>query len=309
MKKSLIALAVAAGSIAAVQADTTTLYGSLGYSISVADSTGEGKTAVDKLQENVWDLQTTTSKIGVKGTEDLGNGLQAFFKFEGTGALADSRYAYIGLKGDFGTVTIGRQDSVWKLATTYNDIFNDVYFKGHMGTGRVPKAISYVSPSMGGLNLAGAIILDGDASVIKTSDNKGVDAYQIGALYNNNGLFAGAAYHFQHGDASSPKATTEFVGLNIGYSNDTFKVGFGAEHQASADEYYNLAGEYYFGQNTLRAGIGYETNDDKDLEIALGYQYNLSQRTYAWVEGTYLKSDADAKDGNYKALVGIRHDF
>lgn len=308
MKKSLIALAVAAGTIAAAQADTTTLYGSLGYSISVAESNTDSNVK-DAVKDNIWDLQTTTAKIGVKGTEDLSNGLQAFFKFEfgadNSAGLNSTRYAYLGLKGDFGTVTIGKQDIVWKLATNYNDIFNDSFFTGHyegVKSGRVAKAISYVSPSMGGVNLAASIIIDGD---LDWSD--GIDAYELGALYNNNGLFAGASYHHHTDDGNG--GTYELMGGSVGYSNDTFKVGFGAEHEASGDEYYNLAGEYYFGQNTLRAGIGINTDDDETKEYALGYQYNLSARTYTWVEGSVLDSKDNTIDGDYKVLVGIRHDF
>ena len=64
----------------------------------------------------------TTSRLGYRGNEDLGGGLQALFFLESglninTGATASSskffdRGAYTGLKGDFGTLTLGRQNTL-----------------------------------------------------------------------------------------------------------------------------------------------------------------------------------------------------
>ena len=101
------------------------------------------------------------------------------------------------------------------------------------------------------------------------------------------------------------------MGGSAGYKNDTFKVGLGYEHESSEDSYYNLAGDYYLGNNTFRAGFGYKDGKGKDdwYEYALGYQYNLSPRTYTWVEGTYNDPRAKGKDDNYEVVVGVRHDF
>lgn len=64
----------------------------------------------------------TTSRLGYRGTEDLGGGLQALFFLESglninSGATSSStkffdRGAYTGLKGGFGTLTIGRQNTL-----------------------------------------------------------------------------------------------------------------------------------------------------------------------------------------------------
>ena len=101
------------------------------------------------------------------------------------------------------------------------------------------------------------------------------------------------------------------MGGSTGYKNDTFKVGVGYEHESSEDSYYNLAGEYYLGNNTFRAGFGYDDGKGKNdwYEYALGYQYNLSPRTYTWVEGTYNDPRQKGKEDNYEVVVGVRHDF
>lgn len=277
MKKSLIALGVLAAVVGVAQAEnTTTLYGSMAHSVVVAKK-------FNGDEKNNWDLDRSVARFGIRGTEDLSSGLQAFYRFEfnaydnGLSGKEGTRYAYLGLRGDFGTLTLGRQDTLFKQATSFNDNFQDVYFgEFHHGPNRLSKVISYVSPDMSGFKLGASMVLDGDNSVITTSDSRGIDAWEAAAFYDANGIFAGGAY--QSRDAG--RKTDKYYGGSVGYKNDTFKVGFGYEKQDKADSYYNLAGEYYLGNNTFRAGFGYDDNKGKNdwFEYALGYQYNLSER-------------------------------
>ena len=308
MKKSLIALGVLAAVVGVAQAEnTTTLYGSMAHSVVVAKKFNGDK-------KNNWDLDRSVARFGIRGTEDLSSGLQAFYRFEfnaydnGLSGKEGTRYAYLGLRGDFGTLTLGRQDTLFKQATSFNDNFQDVYFgEFHHGPNRLSKVISYVSPDMSGFKLGASMVLDGDNSVITTSDSRGIDAWEAAAFYDANGIFAGGAYQSRDGG----RKTDKYYGGSVGYKNDTFKVGFGYEKQDKADSYYNLAGEYYLGNNTFRAGFGYDDNKGKNdwFEYALGYQYNLSERTYTWVEGAYYDPRAKGVDENYKVVVGVRHDF
>ena len=313
MKKSLIALSVLAGMFGVAQAEnTTTLYGAIGYSVKVADKSENNRPL--ELSKTTWDLNRSVARFGIRGTEDLNGGLQAFYRFEfnvtdaGVTAKEGTRYAYLGLKGDFGTLTLGRQKSIFATATDFNDNFQDVYFgEFHHGPNRLSKVISYVSPDIYGFKIGASMILDGDNSVITTSDSKGIDAWEAGAFYENSGIFFGGAYQYR----DQGKGSTEFMGGSTGYKNDTFKVGVGYEHESSEDSYYNLAGEYYLGNNTFRAGFGYDDGKGKNdwYEYALGYQYNLSPRTYTWVEGSYYDPRQKGADDNYEVVVGVRHDF
>lgn len=325
MKKSLIALGVAAGMFGVAHADTTNLYGALGFSMSVEDDGKSGNSVGDTIKDNVWDLATHTARFGIKGTEDLSNGLQAFFKFEfgvdvddletssayksNAAGVNKTRYAHIGFKGDFGTVTLGRQNSLWKTVMDEN-YFNDVFTSAAEieKLGRVGKTISYVSPSFGGFQFAGSAIFDG-----ANLASKGADAYEAAALYNNYGVNAGVVYSNIKTKPSGKKDTTELTGLNVGYKmDDTFSVNFGASHKSSAGERYNLQGEYYLGANTFRAGVNYDDNkkgSPDPLTAALGYQYNFSKRTYVWVEGEYTDFDQKGRDDGYRVFVGARHNF
>ena len=128
MKKSLIALGVLAAVVGVAQAEnTTTLYGSMAHSVVVAKK-------FNGDEKNNWDLDRSVARFGIRGNEDLSSGLQVFYRFEfnaydnGLSGKEGTRYAYLGLRGDFGTLTLGRQDTLFKQATSFNDNFQDVYF-------------------------------------------------------------------------------------------------------------------------------------------------------------------------------------
>ena len=125
MKKTLVALAVL-GSFAGVASAATsvTLYGTVdagyeGWSFSKAYS-GVDNTFVQG------GTSESNSNFGIKGQEDLGNGLAAIFTLEGrfgadVGAIDSNdsffhREATVGLKGSFGEVKIGRAKSQMELA-------------------------------------------------------------------------------------------------------------------------------------------------------------------------------------------------
>ena len=134
MKKTLVALAVL-GSFAGVASAATsvTLYGTVdagyeGWNFG-KDFSGEGSGFVQGSGYTKDGLSIGTSeknsKIGVRGQEDLGNGLAAIFTLEG-GVGADNgetnagqlfnRESTVGLKGSFGEVKIGRAKSQMELA-------------------------------------------------------------------------------------------------------------------------------------------------------------------------------------------------
>ena len=121
MKKTLVALAVL-GSFAGVASAATsvTLYGTVdagyeGWSYGKDFSTRNNTFVQGGTSE-------ANSKIGVKGQEDLGNGLAATFQLEGNvngdvgSASLFDRESTVGLKGAFGEVKVGKSKSQMELA-------------------------------------------------------------------------------------------------------------------------------------------------------------------------------------------------
>ena len=133
MKKNLVVLAVL-GCFAGVASAATniTLYGTVdaGYEDWHGKGDGDGgsgaivNAAADRKLEQ-GGLSENNSKFGIKGQEDLGNGLTATFTVEGefnvdhgetnAGQLFN-RETTVGLKGSFGEVKVGRAKSQMELA-------------------------------------------------------------------------------------------------------------------------------------------------------------------------------------------------
>src|SRR5690606_22919782 len=113
MKKSLIAAAVVAALPAFAQAQTNvTMYGIVDASVNAIDLGDNSRTAMV-----VGTGTMSTSRWGVRGSEDLGGGLKAVFQLEAEVGVDDgaqdpqgfwARTAQVGLQGGFGTIKLGR---------------------------------------------------------------------------------------------------------------------------------------------------------------------------------------------------------
>jgi predicted porin len=125
MKKSLIALAVLAASGAAMAQSSVTLFGVVDATVRYVDGGTNG---------NIWSLTNSgynSSRLGFRGTEDLGGGLSASFWLEagvnndnGTGSatstnntLAGSGSSNTGTQG----LTFNRRSTV-SLAGTWGEV-------------------------------------------------------------------------------------------------------------------------------------------------------------------------------------------
>ena len=136
MKKKLIAIAVAGAFIAPVaMADTgnVTIYGQANVSYESIRN-DNGKTALGVTVNGVTNNQISSdaSRIGFKGSEDLGGGTSAVWQIEqgvafDTGAWATAnRNTYAGLKNEsMGEIRLGNHDTPYKMATRNLDMFID----------------------------------------------------------------------------------------------------------------------------------------------------------------------------------------
>ncbi len=343
MNKKLITLAVAGAMVAplAAAADTT-IYGSIRVSANYADGDrieinddGAGGVDFDPVSADAeWDVQNDVSRVGIKGSEDLGNGLKAIFQAEwgldaGDSGELSGRLAYAGLTGGFGTAAIGRQWTPYYFAINKTSIFNANSFDPYyIGTGRTGKAVAYKTPNFGGFVGTAAMVM-----VANGGDN--VDAYNLTAEYNNGPISLGLGYHKAASgaivtiDPAGAEDETGGWGIAGSYNFGMFKVaaqyedwdqGIDLDGDGKADDWseWSIAGEAYFGNHTVRAMYGSLDYDADDTDSwGLGYQYSFSKRTRVYAEYGDLsgvnKSDpegdyADVGDGT-KFALGIRHDF
>ena len=325
MKKSAIALAVAAAlaASAAVQAETT-FYGRGALAITYEDAQRELEDInspgdiVDFFDEGRWDIRNAGSRWGVRGSQDLGNGLSAIYHFE-TEIIADSyngrrdgqqgRLAWVGLQGGFGAVKLGSQWTPYYNALGATDIFNEAnWFSKYQGPFRQDSSILYETPgSITAFKGEIMLVMDGDDSLTGSDPlnaEDGIDIYDIGASGTFGPAYIGAAYRNNEvidSDQWGIAGSVDFAGASIAFLYEDWDFGGGFE----GDSYY-LTGQYTFGNNILKAGWGRADPDDgsDSDEWAVGVQHNLNNRTRVWVE--YQDDDTDDQS---LISIGLRHDF
>lgn len=127
MKKHLIAAAVAAA-VAVPAAAQVTVYGVLdmGYNQRSVDAGAGARTGVETKTTQIGGSGgLSSSRLGFRGTEDLGGGLKAAFVLEMgvtpdnaatpfSSSTSGTRAAWVGLSGSFGEVRVGRQNTIGK---------------------------------------------------------------------------------------------------------------------------------------------------------------------------------------------------
>src|SRR5665811_1711022 len=133
-RNKILAAAIVAALTSPLQAIADTanvnVYGKFDLSYDLVNTgtatNGTAGTTVGRVSSN-------TSRIGLKGSEDIGDGLSAIWQVESqlyvgdaTVATLGTRNTYAGFKGDsFGTVLAGRHDTPYRLSTRRLDVFPD----------------------------------------------------------------------------------------------------------------------------------------------------------------------------------------
>jgi len=218
MNKKLIALAVAGASLAPVvasaqTANPVTLYGRAMVMFESVKADGGSATPLPS-RNRVSDVGP--SFIGVRGTEDVGGGLKAFFQAEFGFRLDDNvagnqtpfsgRNSGVGLQGAFGSVLLGRWDTPWKVATIQIDPYGDTSMGG-LTTGindrgnfdrRETNVVQYWTPNMSGFQgRASYAANEGRTALVNPSSTSFSGTYTQGPFY------AGIAWE-RHKDQYKP---------------------------------------------------------------------------------------------------------
>jgi predicted porin len=153
MKRSLLCLAAIAATAGAHAQDSTTIYGITDAAVEHLTNTGGGSlTRMPGLTGSV------PSRLGFRGTEDLGGGLRAVYTLEmgiamdsGTpnqGGRAFGRQSFVGLSSSWGTLSLGRQYSMLFWSQTEADILGPHMFgsgslDNYLPNARVDNAIAW----------------------------------------------------------------------------------------------------------------------------------------------------------------------
>ncbi|MCC2605003.1 porin [Planctobacterium marinum] len=284
----------------AEEAELLDFYGKVNMTLQYADE-GEG---------SFTELKSNSSRVGVKGEKELEDGLTVFYLLEWQVDLADlddsdnikSRNQYLGLKGSFGEVVVGRNDTVTKQLSKPMDTFSDYEadLKGlWKGENRVNDSLTYFSPSLNGFVVAATYVVE-DAS--DKDDGTSIGVYYGDPKLKKSQIYAALTHDskIKGYDVQRLVVAGKFDDWTLGAGLHQQEPSAGGESQSGA----TVNAEYRLHKWKLKSQ--YQTLED-DNSITLGADYKLgdSTKVFAWLTNRKLDS---AEDKRWLS-VGIEHKF
>jgi len=315
MKQKFLAIAlVSALPLVANAQSSVTMYGMVDASIGVENTGAPGYSSRTVVQSGT----QSASRLGFRGTEDLGNGLKALFNLEAavnvdTGATNDrlfDRRAVVGLQGAFGTVTVGREYGPIAAVAGASDILGQGFYGSNLAafgtnklTRRLDNSVNYQSNSLNGFTLRAAYGAGERFETDATPDLKSNDIAGVAVEYANAGFYVGAGYQTKEDRASGDSKEYNF---GIGYKFGDFELRGG--YMAADPEPVGVAPENKYEQ--MNAGVSYgfgasrvyvnyqqqelEVGDAKGRAVTLAYTYALSKRTNVYASYAKLRNNDNA---------------
>ncbi|RQR70833.1 MULTISPECIES: porin [Burkholderia] len=314
MKKTMLAVSSTLICGAACAQSSVTLYGLIDagvtYTNHVNDSSGKGASL--QFQSGV----AQSSRWGMRGTEDLGGGTKAIFTLESSFDVGNGKLlgggaefglqSFVGLSGNWGTVTLGRQyDFIGYYFPAYAIAANTpagllgwslpTYASGgyaldnHVWGDLVNNAVKYESPVIGGFTF-GAMYGFGNVAG-SLGQNSSSNFY---VSYANGPFSAALAYMSIHNATPSANSVEYAAGAayNVGkarvfgYVTDV-RLSSGDKARATTVE----GGVSYLVTPalSLAGGLQYQARNNNvgsANQLILSADYFLSKRTDVYLVGT-----------------------
>ena len=334
MQKKIIALAVAGlvSGVAFAQTNVT-VYGSVDAAYTYSKQGDAKFSGIESGGLN-------GGRVGFRGEEALGNGLKAVFTYElgnnsdDNSAFNQTRQAFVGLAGNFGSLTLGRQyapSGSYLGATNANDITSvnptnlmlGAYFDSLEtgGGSRWNNSISYNSPNWSGFDMR--VIYSFGENVRDSFSDASNDAskFGLGLRYANGPLYLTAMYQaVLDNDGTTPAGTDVDISGNKAWAiggNYDFKVvklyaNYIREKYNDIDDSKHTLWSLGLGIPVSAAGtvkVEYmqhkfnNIDDTKSKGFGVGYEHDLSKRTRLYGYVSRVQNDDNVAWGFSKNLV------
>jgi predicted porin len=264
MKKSLIALAVMAAAGAASAQSSVTLFGIVDAAITHGSASNGGQSFTGMTSSGY-----NSSRLGFRGTEDLGGGMSASFWLEGSlsnddgtpAGLMFQRRSTVSLAGGWGELRLGRD---------YTPTFWNLTIFDPFGTNGVGTTLTSAGPGTGLASPAatGTFAPAGTRNVLVRASND--VGYFLPA--NLGGIYGQVNYWF--GENNQNGAVTEDdgrgYGLRVGYGAGPFNVAiayaktdYGVTAPGVGGDYttWNIGGQWDFGMAKVMAQFAKDQKD------------------------------------------------
>ena len=343
--KTCGALSLMLVSYAVNSAEPIIVYGKLDIAIQQSDIQVELENSFPKTEVNVdkTTVDGSGTRLGVMGEYELNYNLATFYRIEyqvDTGDISkanlSARNQYVGLKGDFGNVRLGRYDTVLNLSQGKLDQFNDTpgdikyLFRGD---NRLAQTVTFYTPEYNYFKLGVTYVAESDSeqikakadelSVNKDKVNKGDSGVSIVALLGDSSLkdvpfFVSVAYDSQIKGyniiRASAQGTMNDFTLGVMYQQQELDFGTKEKHEG-----YLISGAYHIqnvdfkfqyqyingGQKSALTPNGQYT---KTSSYSVGADYYLAKSTNLYAFYTAFDYD-DLESNNQHFGVGLIHKF
>jgi len=270
------------------------IYGKANLSVQSSDD-GQGSYS---------EIKSNASRLGFKGNHSLDNGLEVIFRAEyqvdldgdsEAGENITDRNQYVGLRGNFGEVLVGINDTVLKQSQGKTDLFNDLNAdikKLWKGDNRLSDNITYKSPNMSGFQLGVTYIVEDDID--------GEDAYSVAVSFGDaklkkSKLFASIA---QDSEVAGYDITRATVQAKIA----DFTVGLVAQTQEKIDGSAEMDGymtSIKYSMNKVTFKAQYQMADFKNsadkagASIGIDYKLDSNAKLYSFYTNFDIKNSPD----------------
>ena len=226
------------------------------------------------------------SRLGFKGTEDLGGGLQAMFVLEsgfavdtggmGQGNRLFGRQSFVGLKNNYGTIMLGRQVNMTYLVTAKSDVMGPNIFSissidSYIPNARSDNAIGYLG-TFSGVTVGATYSFGRDTSTAGGASATGCPGEVAGNSKACRQVTGMLAYDSQSFGVSS---SYDIMYGNTGAAN-------GLTSSDNTDQRITLNGYAMLGNTKIGMGVmdrktraAAAVNTDSDLYY-LGFSYPIS---------------------------------
>ena len=282
------------------------LYGKI--NVSIVNSDGS---------EDTWKLNSNASRIGLKGSTQVSEVLTVFYKTEFEIAVDDGsfdnkttapdtdkvtfkqRNIFAGVKGSFGSVLAGKNDTPTKLAQKKIDLFNDLegdIKKTFAGENRMSNIVAYTTPKYGNFSATYAVMPS-------EADNGGLsDAKSYSVNYSKGDLYMSVA-----GDSNVKGA--DLVRVVSQYKVDAWQLGLMYQENDTTDESgYFASAAYKIDNITYKAQYGNNENDTDGSDkttLSVGADFKLAKNTKSFVFFTDNENSSSTKTFG----LGLEHKF
>lgn len=325
MKKTLIASAVAAATLASTgafaDAHMPEFYGNI--QLAWAGETTDNGTTEDSFNE----FQDNGSTLGIKHSHEIADGLTGFLKAEyhfdadetsddpngenGESLGEDLDEAYIGVKGDFGSIQAGTDDTVYEWVDIM-DMYEFTGLEGDLATQKEGDNIQYYSPEMSGLTVGVTVPVDSDSQF----------GGALAAKYAMDNIEVVLAYGLGREEAGEESGDAFGLGVTFGLDDLTLMAAYeskGEDSDATGDldngsDYMAIMAQYAMGANNFALGYSVDSYDEDGLEdtssIYVQALHNVSDNMYVYLEYLTVTDSEGTEDLDVETLaLGATYSF